>query len=111
MKINAINIYSPNAINKRNNNNQTPKSLSFGYGGDEISPIPDEEFKDLTGGNGRGSTKETAILLVKIPIQIIKEALGIKPKKNPNVEDPEDFFDEIPPTIVEEDDINDENDV
>ena len=107
MKISAINSYKPNVLNNKNNRNNTAKTPSFGYGGDELSPIPDDEFKDLTGGNGSGSTKETVKLLIQLPYQLIKEALGIKPKKNPNEEDPEDFFRTITPTIVEDDDIDD----
>ena len=102
MKINAINTYNPIFIQNKNPIT-TQKSPSFGYGGDEISPVPDSEFKDLTGGNGRGSTKETIKLIFQIPIQIIKESLGIQPRKNPNEEDPEDFFKTVYPTVVEDD--------
>ncbi len=110
MKVNAINSYNAGLIytnnNKKNNNNNN-KSVSFGYGGDEISPVPDSEFKDLTGAN-KGSTKETIKLIFQIPYQIIKESLGIKPRKNPNEEDPEDFFKTVYPTVVEDDTIYDD---
>lgn len=95
MKISAINTYNHNMAYKRNTQNNNSQKVSFGFGGDEISPTPGNDFKDLSGGNG--NTKETFILLCKIPKQIIMEALGIKPKKNPNEEDPEDFFKPCPP--------------
>lgn len=103
MKIASINTYNPIISCKKNiqNNHQ---AVSFGFGGDEISPTPDNDFKDLTGGNG--NTKETFILLCKIPKQVIMEALGIKPRKNPKEEDPEDFFKQTP---LQNDDISDEN--
>ncbi len=107
MKISAINSYKPNVLNNRNNRNNTAKTPSFGYGGDDLSPIPDDEFKDLTGAN-KGSTKETIKLIFQIPYQIIKESLGIKPRKNPNEEDPEDFFKTVYPTVVEDDTIYDD---
>lgn len=89
MRINAVNVFNTNLNANKNNKNNKPQMVAFGYG-DEITPSPVNDFKDLTGGNG--NTKETFVLLCKIPQQWIKEALGIKPKKNPNEEDPEDFF-------------------
>ncbi len=106
MKVNAINSYNTGLVYTHNNKNNN-KSVSFGYGGDEISPVPDSEFKDLTGAN-KGSTKETIKLIFQIPYQIIKESLGIKPRKNPNEEDPEDFFKTVYPTVVEDDTIYDD---